>query len=102
MTRCPGTKSKSSRSAFDNGTAHDVFQRPLAVRQRNGAHDIIPNFDEWKAGFPGGVFVEGITGFNGKTYSFPATSNKRYGTHLLYNVDYRSRGRSTSRSNVGG
>ena len=47
-----------------------------------------PTLKTWKAGFPGGVFVEGITGFNGKTYSFPATSNKRYGTHLLYNVDY--------------
>ncbi len=79
-----------------NGTAHDVFQRPLAVSLAQAVNegwvapldDLIPNFEEWKAGFPGGVFVEGITGFNGKTYSFPATSNKRYGTHLLYNVDY--------------
>ncbi len=79
-----------------NGTAHDVFQRPLAVSLAQAVSegwvaaldDIIPNFEEWKANFPGGVFVEGITGFNGKTYSFPATSNKRYGTHLLYNVEY--------------
>lgn len=79
-----------------NGTAHDVFQRPLAVTLAQAVNegwvaaldDYVPNFEAWKAGFPNGVFVEGITGFNGKTYSFPATSNKRYGTHLLYNVDY--------------
>ena len=79
-----------------NGTAHDVFQRPLAVSLAQAVNegwvsaldDIIPDFEAWKASFPGGVFVEGITGFNGKTYSFPATSNKRYGSHLLYNVDY--------------
>ena len=79
-----------------NGTAHDVFQLPLSISLAQAVNegwvapldDLIPNFEDWKAGFPGGVFVEGITGFNGKTYSFPATSNKRYGTHLLYNVDY--------------
>ena len=79
-----------------NSTAHDVFQRPLAITLAQAVNegwvapldDIIPDFEAWKAGFPSGVFVEGITGFNGKTYSFPATSNKRYGTHLLYNVDY--------------
>ena len=79
-----------------NGTAHDVFQRPLAVSLAQAVNegwiapldDIIPDFEAWKGSFPGGVFVEGITGFNGKTYSFPATSNKRYGSHLLYNVDY--------------
>ena len=79
-----------------NGSAHDVFQRPLSVSLAQAVSegwvaaldDIIPNFEEWKASFPGGVFVEGITGFNGKTYSFPATSNKRYGTHLLYNVEF--------------
>ncbi len=79
-----------------NGTAHDVFQRPLAVSLAQAVNegwvaaldDVIPNFEDWKAGFPDGVFVEGITGFDGKTYSFPATSNKRYGTHILYNVEY--------------
>lgn len=79
-----------------NGTAHDVFQRPLSTTLAQivnegwvaALDDVIPNFEEWKAGFPSGVFVDGITGFDGKTYSFPATSNKRYGSHLLYNVDY--------------
>ncbi|QPC84023.1 carbohydrate ABC transporter substrate-binding protein [Phototrophicus methaneseepsis] len=79
-----------------NGTAHDVFQRPLAVTLAQAVSegwvaaldDYIPNFAEWKANFPPGVFVEGITGFDGKTYSFPATSNKRTSTHLLYNVEY--------------
>lgn len=79
-----------------NGTAHDVFQRPLAITLAQAVSegwvaaldDIIPDFENWKAGFPAGVFVEGITGFEGKTYSFPSTSNKRYGTHVLYNVAY--------------
>lgn len=79
-----------------NGTAHDVFQRPLAVSLAQAVSegwvaaldDVIPDFENWKAGFPSGIFVDGITGFGGKTYSFPATSNKRYGSHLLYNVDY--------------
>ncbi len=79
-----------------NGTAHDVFQRPLAVQLAQAVSegwvaaldDIIPDFENWKANFPSGVFVDGITGFDGKTYSYPATSNKRYGEHLLYNVEY--------------
>ena len=79
-----------------NGTAHDVFQIPLAVTLAQAVNegwvapldDIIPNFEDWKGRFPAGVFVEGVTGFDGKTYAFPMTSNKRYGTHILYNVDY--------------
>lgn len=79
-----------------NGTAHDVFQIPLSMTAAQAVNegwvaamdDIIPNFQEWKAGFPDGVFVPGVTDFNGKTYTIPITSNKRYGTHLLYNVDY--------------
>ena len=79
-----------------NGTAHDVFQIPLAVTLAQAVNegwvapldDIIPDFENWKARFPAGQFVEGITGFDGLTYAFPATSNKRYGHHLLYNVDY--------------
>ena len=48
-----------------DGTAHDVFQRPLAVSLAQAVSegwvtaldDIIPDFEEWKAGFPSGVFV---------------------------------------------
>ncbi|MCA9836160.1 MAG: extracellular solute-binding protein [Trueperaceae bacterium] len=76
-----------------NGTAHDVFQLPLSVSGAQAVSegwvqpldDFIPNFAEWKAKFPPGIFLPGITDFEGKTYSFPFTSNKRYGTHLLYN-----------------
>lgn len=79
-----------------NGTAHDVFQIPLSnsaaqVVQEGWVaplNEIIPNFEEWKSGFPSGVFVPGVTDFDGMTYNVPITSNKRYGTHLLYNVDY--------------
>ncbi|MEZ4836893.1 MAG: ABC transporter substrate-binding protein [Caldilineaceae bacterium] len=79
-----------------NGTAHDVFQIPLSYTPAQAVQegwaaaldDIVPNFAEWKANFPPGVFVPGITDFNGKTYNVPITSNKRYGSHLLYNVDY--------------
>lgn len=50
--------------------------------------DVIPNFETWKLRFPPGVFLEGITVFDGKTYTFPISSNKRYGTLLFYNVQY--------------
>jgi multiple sugar transport system substrate-binding protein len=79
-----------------NGTAHDVFQIPLAVTLAQAVNEgwvapldnLIPDFENWKAAFPAGHFVDGVTGFEGLTYAFPATSNKRYGTHLLYNVEY--------------
>ena len=79
-----------------NGTLHDVFGRPLAVQLAQAVNegwvealdDVVPDFEAWKAAFPAGVFVDGITGFDGKTYAFPSTSNKRYGTHVLYNVEY--------------
>ena len=79
-----------------NGTAHDVFQLPTSISGAQAVSegwvqpldDIIPNFAEWKAKFPAGVFLPGITDFDGKTYGFPFTSAKRYSTHLLYNVAY--------------
>ena len=78
-----------------NGTAHDVFQLPLSVSGAQAVSegwvqpldDVIPNIEEWKAKFPAGVFLPGITDFDGKTYSLPFTSAKRYGTHLLYNKE---------------
>ena len=78
-----------------NGTAHDVFQLPLSVSGAQAVSegwvqpldDVIPNIEEWKAKFPAGVFLPGITDFGGKTYSLPFTSAKRYGTHLLYNKE---------------
>ena len=82
-----------------NGTAHDVFQLPLSLSGVEAVQEgwvqpldeHIPNFAEWKAKFPPGVFLPGITDFNGKTYGLPITSAKRYTTLLLYNVDYLQR-----------
>lgn len=79
-----------------NDSAHDVFALPQNVNPADAVaqdwvqpyDDFIPNFDEWKAGFPDGAFLPGINVFNGKTYGLPFTSNKRYGTHLLFNRAY--------------
>ncbi|MGI8687947.1 MAG: ABC transporter substrate-binding protein [Thermomicrobiales bacterium] len=78
-----------------NGNAPDVFQIPLgftagqAVSQGwvQPLDDIIPDFANWKKGFPTGSFANGVTDFNGKTYQIPFTTNKRHDL-LLYNVDY--------------
>lgn len=79
-----------------NNSAHDVFALPQNVNPADAAaqgwiepyDDFIPNIEEWKAGFPDGAFLPGINVFDGKTYGLPFTSNKRYGTHLLYNRAY--------------
>lgn len=78
-----------------NGNAPDVFQIPLgftagqAVSQGwvQPLDDIIPDFANWKKGFPVGSFANGVTDFNGKTYQIPFTTNKRHDL-LLYNMDY--------------
>lgn len=78
-----------------NGNAPDVFQVPLnltfaqAVQQgwARPLDDLIPNFAQWKAAFPPGVFYEGINVYNGKTYTFPFWGNKNTNI-LLYNTDY--------------
>ncbi|WP_372571658.1 ABC transporter substrate-binding protein [Ruegeria jejuensis] len=79
-----------------NGTAHDVFVTPRNVSLADAVaqgwvqpyDEFIPNIEEWKANFPAGAFLPGINEFEGKTYGLPFTSNKRYGTHLLYNKQY--------------
>lgn len=79
-----------------NNSAHDVFALPQSVNPAEALaqgwiqpyDDFIPNIEEWKAGFPDGAFLPGINMFEGKTYGLPFTSNKRYGTHLLYNKSY--------------
>jgi len=81
---------------IQNGSAPDVFQipqnvpAPLAVAEGWGAafDDFMPNWESFKANFPAGVFVPGITDFGGKTYILPLTSNRRHGSLLLYNRDY--------------
>lgn len=79
-----------------NNTAHDVFALPQNVNPADAVAQgwiqpydaFIPNIEEWKASFPDGAFLPGINVFDGKTYGLPFTSNKRYGTHLLYNRAY--------------
>nr|MBA2276512.1 extracellular solute-binding protein [Chloroflexia bacterium] len=76
-----------------NGDAHDVFQIPPEIPTAQAVaegwvaplDDIVPNFAAWKEQFPFGSFVDGVHVFNGKTYTFPITSDRRYSTLLLYN-----------------
>jgi multiple sugar transport system substrate-binding protein len=78
-----------------NGNAPDVFQIPLALTAGQAVaqgwvqplDDVVPDFANWKKGFPVGSFATGVTDFNGKTYQLPFTTNKRHDL-LLYNVDY--------------
>ena len=49
--------------------------------------DYIPNFEEWKAGFPDGSFVEGINVFGGKVYGFPYSTERRFNNAILFNQD---------------
>ncbi len=79
-----------------NGEAHDVFAMPMEIPAAQAVRDgwvaplddIIPNFAAWKERFPIGSFLDGVHVFNGKTYTFPVTSDKRYGTLTLYNPTY--------------
>ncbi|MEO1250615.1 MAG: extracellular solute-binding protein, partial [Pseudomonadota bacterium] len=79
-----------------NGSSHDVFALPIGLNPAEAVSqgwvqpydDFIPDIETWKAGFPAGAFLPGINVFDGKTYGLPFTSNKRYGTHLLYNKVY--------------
>lgn len=81
--------------AIQNNTLPDVFQLspgipgPQLVSQGLVAplNDVIPNFEEWKATFPANTFFEGVNEFNGKTYTFPITSNQWLTNALLFNVE---------------
>lgn len=82
--------------AIQNGNASDIFQLPPQITNAQAVtegwvaplDDLIPGFSEWKSAFPEGIFINGITVFDGKTYAFPLTSNKRYATLTLYNRTY--------------
>lgn len=82
-----------------NGSAPDVFQLPTQipgnVAVANGwigpYDDIIPNLDKIKKTFPPGIFADGISDFNGKTYLMPMTSNQRIANLLLSNKDLASK-----------
>jgi multiple sugar transport system substrate-binding protein len=77
-----------------SGDAHDIFAMPQGVPSSQAVaegwvaplDDIIPNFAEWKGRFPLGSFMDGVHVFDGKTYTFPQTSSKRYWTMTFYNA----------------
>ncbi|MHB8645442.1 MAG: ABC transporter substrate-binding protein [Thermomicrobiales bacterium] len=87
---------KALPAAIQNGNAPDVFEVPppltaAQVVQQGWVQpldDVIPNFAQWRAAFPPGIFFEGINTFQGKTYTFPFTSTKQNNALLLYNVAY--------------
>lgn len=77
-----------------SGDAHDIFALPQEVPASQAVaegwvapiDDLIPNFEEWKARFPLGSFIDGVHTFDGRTYTFPQTSSKRYWTMLFSNT----------------
>jgi multiple sugar transport system substrate-binding protein len=79
-----------------SGDAHDIFAMPQDIPSAQAVaegwvaplDDIIPNFAEWKGRFPLGAFMDGVHVFDGKTYTFPQTSSKRYWTMTFYNTAY--------------
>lgn len=79
-----------------NGDAHDIFAMPQEVPSAQAVaegwvaplDDIIPNFEEWKNRFPPGTFLNGVHVFDGKTYTFPQMSSKRYWTMTFYNTEH--------------
>jgi multiple sugar transport system substrate-binding protein len=83
---------------FRNGSAPDVFQLPSTIPMSEAVKnawvgaldDIVPNWPDVKARFPAGTFAPGVTDFDGKTYGYPATSNKRINNLLLFNQDHLS------------
>ncbi|HVX47382.1 MAG TPA: extracellular solute-binding protein [Mycobacteriales bacterium] len=79
-----------------NGSAPDVFAVPNNVPTQVAINegwvapidDLVPDFAKWKAGFPANSFIPGVHIFDGKTYTWPASSTKRYGQMLMYDPDY--------------
>jgi multiple sugar transport system substrate-binding protein len=79
-----------------SGDAHDIFAMPQDIPAPQAVaegwvaplDDLIPNFGEWKARFPVGAFLDGVHVFDGKTYTFPQMSSKRYWSMNFYNTQY--------------
>lgn len=78
-----------------NGSAHDIFALPqdvpaqVAVNQGwvQPLDDIVPDFAAWKAAFPATAFIPGVHVFDGKTYSFPASSTRRLDRMLFFDTE---------------
>lgn len=77
--------------AVRNKKAPDVFQLPTTVPVQVAVNDgwikpiddMVPDFEAWKGVFPEGAFVSGVHVFDGKTYTWPMNSSKRYGYMLM-------------------
>lgn len=75
-----------------NGSAPDTFNLPQnlepAVAIAEGwlqpIDDYIPDFENWKAAYPDGAFVEGVNVFDGKTYGFAFSTERRFNNALLF------------------
>ena len=78
-----------------NGSAPDTFNLPFGVEPSvalaegwiQPIDDYIPDFENWKAAYPEGAFVEGINVFNGKVYGYPYSTERRFNNALLFNQD---------------
>lgn len=75
-----------------NNSAPDAFALPLGLPPSiaiaegwvRPLDDLIPDFANWKAGFPAGSFIEGVNMLNGLTYGLPYTSDRRSSSLLLF------------------
>lgn len=78
-----------------NGTEPDVFQLPPQISIPNavenkwiGAYDdVIPNWQTAKQQYPPGVFANGVTDFDGKTYAIPLVGGQRFNNLLMFNAE---------------
>lgn len=68
-----------------NGSAPDIFALPQTVPAETAINegwvqpldDVIPDFEQWRAGFPETALINGVHVFDGKTYSWPLNSTRR-------------------------
>jgi multiple sugar transport system substrate-binding protein len=82
--------------AVRNKKAPDVYMLPQTVPVQVAVNDgwikpiddLIPNFEQWKSRFPEGSFINGVHIFDGRTYTWPMNSSKRYGQMLMIHPPY--------------
>lgn len=76
-----------------NGSAPDTFNLPIGMEPSVAIaegwlqpyDDFVPGIEDWKKSFPNGAFVEGINVFDGKTYGFPFSGERRFNNAVLFN-----------------
>lgn len=78
-----------------NDSAPDTFNLPqtlepsvaIAEGWLQPIDDYIPDFENWKKAYPDGAFVEGVNVFDGKTYGFTFSAERRYNNALLFDQE---------------